>query len=86
MLLQSRGCRNKKTKEYSNFIHTYFDVDHARDIADRLSVTSTVHLFNGTLIDWCSKRKILNLKKKFQCRNKKNLHRTVRSKLDQNIL
>ena len=24
-----------KTKEYSNFLHTYCDVDHARDIVDR---------------------------------------------------
>ena len=45
-----------KTKEYSKFLHKYCDSDHARDISDRRSVTSTVHLFNGTIIDWCSKK------------------------------
>ena len=46
-----------KTKEYSKFLHKYCDSDHARDISGRHSVTSTVHLFNGTIIDWCAKKK-----------------------------
>ena len=56
MLLQSRRCGNQKNKEYSNFLHTYCDAYHARDIADRRSVGSTVYLFNGTLIYWCAKK------------------------------
>ena len=38
----------RKTKEYSNFLHTYYDVDHAMGISDRPSVTSTVHIFIDT--------------------------------------
>ena len=45
-----------KTKEYSNFLHTYCDADHARDISDRCSVTSTVHLLNGTIIACCARK------------------------------
>ena len=45
-----------KNQEYSNFFHTYYDVDHARNITERRSVTSTVHLFNETIIDWCDKK------------------------------
>ena len=45
-----------KNKEYSNFLHTYCDENHAKDISDRRSVTSTVHLFNGTVIDWYAKK------------------------------
>ena len=55
-ILQSRLCRNYQKKEYSNFLHTYCDADHARDLSDRLSVTSTGHLFNGTIIGWCNKK------------------------------
>ena len=55
MILQRRGCRKKK-KEYTKFLHIYCDADHARDIDDRLSVTSTVHIFNITLIDLCTKK------------------------------
>ena len=43
-----------KNKESSNFLHTYCDADHAKYLADRRSVTSTVHLFNGNFIDWCA--------------------------------
>ena len=43
-----------QTQEYSNFLHTYCDVDHAGYLRDRLSVNSTSHLFNGTIIDWCA--------------------------------
>ena len=46
----------RKNKEYSNFLHTYFYGDRARDIYDRLSVTSKVYLFSGTIIDWCSRK------------------------------
>ena len=40
----------RKNKEYSNFLHTYFDSYHAIDISGRISFTSTVHIFNGTII------------------------------------
>ena len=39
---------------YSKFIHSYCDADHPQDITDRLSVISTVHIFNDTIVDWCS--------------------------------
>ena len=42
----------KQNQEYSNFLHTYCESDHARYISDRCYVTSTVNLFNGTIIDW----------------------------------
>ena len=45
-----------KNKEYSNLLHTYCDADHERDISDRHSVTSSFHLFNSTIIDWCAKK------------------------------
>ena len=47
----------RKTKEYSNFLHTYFDADHARDISDRRSITFTFHLLNDTMTDCCAKKK-----------------------------
>ena len=50
-------AKNIKNKEYSNFLHTYCDADHARDISHRRLVTSTVHLFNVTPIDWCARKK-----------------------------
>ena len=56
MFLQSCRYRINKNKEYSNFLHTYCYANHARDIFDRRSVKSTVHLFNGTLIYWHSKK------------------------------
>ena len=46
----------RKTKKLSNLLHTYCDVDHARDISNRQSVTSTVHIFNGTIINWSAKK------------------------------
>ena len=52
---------NKK-QEYSNFLHTYCDEDHARYLSDRLSVTSTAHLFNGTSIEWCVNKNMRYLK------------------------
>ena len=58
MLLQSRIYIDNKNKEYSNFLHIYFDADHAMDISYRRSVTSTFHFFNGTLIDWCAKKSL----------------------------
>ena len=45
-----------KNKEYSNFLHIYFDANNFRDIDDRCSVKSTVHIFNGNLIDWCANK------------------------------
>ena len=45
-----------KNKEYSNFLHTYCNAYHAIDILDRRLVTSTVHIFNGTIIYWCDKK------------------------------
>ena len=56
MLLQSRRFRNKKNQEYSNFLHIYCDADHARNISDKHSVTTTVYLFNCILIDWCANK------------------------------
>ena len=47
----------RKNKEYPNLLHTYFDADHARDISERHSVTSTIHIFNYTIIYWCDKKK-----------------------------
>ena len=45
-----------KNKEYYNSLHTYCDEYRARDISDRRSFISKVHLFNGTIIDWCVKK------------------------------
>ena len=56
MLFQSRGCRINKNKEYSKFLQAYCDAYHARDLAEIQLGTPTVHLFNGTLIDWCAKK------------------------------
>ena len=47
-----------KNQEYSNFFHPYCDSDHAIDLTGRRSVTSTVHIFNGNLIDWCAKKNL----------------------------
>ena len=46
-----------KNQEYSNFPHTYWYADHSRNLADRHSDTSTFHIFDGNLIEWCSKKK-----------------------------
>ena len=46
-----------KDKEYSNLFRTYCDADYDRDIYDRHSVTFTVYIFNGTIIDCFSKKK-----------------------------
>ena len=43
------ACTSKK-EEYSNFLHTYCDADNSIYMSDRRSVTSTFHLFNGTII------------------------------------
>ena len=56
MLLQSRRFRNQKNKEDSNFLHTYCDADNTRYISDKLSVVSIVHIFNVTIVYWCSKK------------------------------
>ena len=45
-----------KNQEYSNFLHTYCDANNAKDLSDRCSFPSQVHLFNGTLIDWCNNK------------------------------
>ena len=47
-----------KNQEYSKFFHTYCNADHARDISDRLSFTSTDPLFNGEFVDWCSRENL----------------------------
>ena len=49
-------AETRKNKEHSNFLHKYSDSDHAMDISHRPSVTSTVHILNGTIIDWCTKK------------------------------
>ena len=46
-----------KNQEYSNILHKYCDAYHTSDLSGRCSVTSAFFLFNGTLIDWCSKKK-----------------------------
>ena len=45
-----------KDQEYSKFLHKYCDEYHDRYLSNRLSVTSTVHIFNDTIIDWCDKK------------------------------
>ena len=42
--------------KYHNFLHTYCDAYHARYIDYIRSVTSTVHIFNGTIVYWCDKK------------------------------
>ena len=51
---QARMISSKQ--KYSIFLHTYCDADHARDLTDMRSVTSTSHLFNGTIVNWCFKK------------------------------
>ena len=51
-----RGTAEYKTNPYISFIDNYNDGDLARDLRDRRSVTSTVHLFNGVIVDWQSKK------------------------------
>ena len=46
----------KNNQEYSNALHTYYDAYHAIHLYDIQSVTSTLHLFNGTLIGLCTKK------------------------------
>ena len=46
-----------KDQEYSKFLHKYCDADNARDISDRRSVISIVHIFTGTVIEWCARKK-----------------------------
>ena len=52
---KSGDAEISKNKEYSNFLHIYCDEYFARDNSDIRSVTSIVHIFNGTIIDWFSK-------------------------------
>ena len=44
------GADINKNQKYSNFLHTYFDSDHALDLYEKCSVTSEYHLFNDTVI------------------------------------
>ena len=53
---KARYAETNKNKEYANFLLTHFDSDHARGITDRISVTSRVHLFNGTPVEWCTRK------------------------------
>ena len=46
-----------QTQEYSNLLHTYCYADDSIDLAYRISVTLTSHLFNGTFVDWCTSKK-----------------------------
>ena len=39
----------------TSFTHILMQIAQ-RDISDRRSVTSTVHIFNGTLIYWCARK------------------------------
>ena len=55
-LFKAGDAEINKNQEQSNFLHTYCDADHARYIYRRLSVTSTVYLFNETLIYWFSNK------------------------------
>ena len=50
------SAETTKNQEQSNFLHTYCDEYYALDIYDKRYVTSTSHLFNGTIIDWCAKK------------------------------
>ena len=54
--LKSGDSQISKNKEYSNFLHTNCDTNHSRDTSQRRSVTFIVHLFNGTLIERCTKK------------------------------
>ena len=61
MFLQIRKCINQQNQEYYIFLYIYCDADHARDIYDRISITSTSHLFNVTIIDWCTKKNMIHI-------------------------
>ena len=54
-----------QTQQYSKLIHSYCGADHARDITVRRSVTSTSHLSNGAIIDWCSKKQTKTFQSSF---------------------
>ena len=45
-----------KNQEYPKFLHTYCDAYHAQYISNRRSVTSTAHIFNVTVVDWCKSK------------------------------
>ena len=45
----------KKIKEYSGY-KIWVDSDLARDVANRRSVTSLIHEYNGVLFVWKSKK------------------------------
>ena len=64
-----------KTQEYCNFLHTYCDTDHARDICDRISIMSIDHLFSVTFIDWFYKETIRDILKQFQFIKESNTYR-----------
>ena len=53
---KSGDAEISKNKEYSNFLNTYCNAYHVRDISYRLLVTSIVRIFDGTIIDWCDKK------------------------------
>ena len=53
---KSGDAEISKNKEYYIFPHTYFYADHARNISERRSATSTVNLLNSNIIDWCTKK------------------------------
>ena len=58
LLFKVGSAESSKIQEESNFIHTYCDTYHARDISDRRSFTLTYHLWNVTFINWCDKKQL----------------------------
>ena len=73
-----------KDQEYSNSLHKYCDADYVIDIYDRLLVTSSVHLFIGTLVYWCKKNNLKPLEE-VPIQKYENAHRRVSSKFDQKL-
>ena len=50
--------QSTKAIPYVSFVDNYNDGDMARDLSDRRSVSSTLHLLNGVLVDWqCKKQR-----------------------------
>ena len=74
-----------KNYECSNFLHTYFDENHARDISYRLSVTSTVHLFNGN-INSLKQQESVQMKKQEECTQGFYIKTVSETSLDQLVI
>ena len=54
--LELGNAKIKQTQGHSIFAHILFDEDDSKDIYGRKYFTSKYHLFNGTIIYWCSKK------------------------------